>query len=440
MAIARRVLGSGDSSGDEGTSGGGGGETHFLSGAGAAAALLALLAWLAVLALKPLKDRVGSAARFGLGNIARRRAATVAQVVALGLALLALLLITVVRQDLLNGWQKQLPTGTPNQFLINIQPNQVEPLKAFFAQRGIGELPLWPMTRGRLTALRGKPVNADSFEDEETQRWVNREFNLSWTTAFGDDNELLEGEWWDASAEGQPWLSVDDYAVERLKLKLGDTLTIDVAGTPHALTVKNTRKVQWDRFRPNFFLVTPPGVLDQASDAAGVQWLTSFYLQPGEKTLLRELLQAFPNVTVFDLEATLAQVRGIVEKVVRAVEFVFLFALIAGLLVLLAAIEGTRTLRARETAILRTLGASTATLRTGLLAEYAVLGLLAGVVATTAAQGIAWWLAARVFELPFAFSGTLWAVGLASGLILVTGMGYLSMRRVLSTPPRAVLG
>ncbi len=411
-----------------------------LLGAALAATALALLAWLAVLALTPLKNRVGAAWKFGLGNIARRRAATVAQVVALGLALLALLLITVVRQDLLNDWQQQLPKGTPNQFLINIQPQQVEPLKAFFAQRGIDALTLWPMTRGRLTAVNGKTVTADSFDDEETRRWINREFNLSWTDRFGDDNELIKGKWWSEADRGKPLLSIDDYAEDHLKLKLGDTLTIDVAGTPQTLTVSSVRKIQWDRFRPNFFLVTPPGVLDKPEDAAGVQWLTSFYLPPGDKTLLRELVRAFPNVTVFDLDATLAQVRSIVDRVVRAVEFVFLFALAAGLLVLLAAIEGTRHLRARETAILRALGARTATLRAGLLAEYAALGLIAGLVATTAAQVVAGVLAVRVFELPFAFSGTLWAVGLVSGVGLVTGLGYLSMRRVLSTPPRAVLG
>lgn len=411
-----------------------------LLGAGVAAAALALLAWLAVRALSPLKNRVGAAWRFGLGNIARRQGATVAQVVALGLALLALLLITVVRQDLLNGWQKQLPPGTPNQFLINIQSEQVQPLQAFFAERQFEPLTLWPMTRGRLVAVNGTPASAESFDDEETRRWINREFNLSWTDRFGDDNKLLEGEWWDESARGQPWLSVDDYVVERLNVKLGDTLTIDVAGTQHTLTVKNVREVKWDRFRPNFFLVTPPGVLDKSEDAAGVQWLSSFYLPPGDKRLLRELVRDFPNVTVFDLDATLTQVRGIVDRVVRAVEFVFLFALLAGLLVLLAAVEGTRHLRARETAILRTLGARTATLRAGLIAEYATLGLIAGLVATSAAQLVAWLLALRVLELPFAFSPMLWLTGLAAGVGLVTALGYWSMRGVLRTPPRAVLG
>ena len=228
----------------------------------------------------------------------------------------------------------------------------------------------------------------------------------------------------------------DDYAVKRLKLKLGDTLGLDVAGQTYTLTVKNTRKVSWDSFRPNFFLVTPPGTLD----AAPRQWLTSFRLEPAQRALLSELVREFPNVTALDLEAAIQQVRDIVDRVVRAVEFVFLFALLAGLLVLLAAIDGTRGERARETALLRALGARSSTLLAGLLAEYALLGLLAGLVAAAAAQGVAWGLAAGVFDIPYGPRPLLWLLGALAGTALVTALGWLSMRRVLKTPPSAVLG
>lgn len=407
-----------------------------LLGAALATGALSLLAWGAVRLLSPLRQAGGSAWRFGLANVARRRAATVGQVVALGLALLALLLISVVRQDLLESWRDKLPADVPNHFLINIQSEQVEPLKTFFRERGIDGLELWPMARGRLVAVNGRPVTADSFDDPETRRWIDREFNLSWTERFGSDNELLEGEWWDESARGQPWLSAEDYALERLKLKLGDTLTLDLAGQPYTLTVKNFRKVSWDSFKPNFLLVTPPGTLD----AAPRQWLTSVRLAADQRGLLRDLVREFPNVTALDLEAAINQVRGIVDRVVRAVEFVFLFALLAGLLVLLAAIEGTRGERMRETALLRTLGARSSTLVAGLLAEYALLGLLAGLVAAAAAQGIAWVLAVQLFDMPYGPRPLIWVLGALAGTALVTALGWLSMRRVLNTPPRAVLG
>ena len=414
---------------------------YTLAGAAATAGVLAALAYGLVRALSPLKDSVGASWRFGLGNVARRRAASVGQVVALGLALLALLLITVVRQDLLSAWKNKLPADAPNQFAINIQPSQLPAVQKFFEREKLlgadhAAAAFWPMTRARLSAINGKPVSEEKLKDEETRRWVNREFNLSWTDSFGPDNRLTTGTWWTAKDRGKPWLSVDEYAVERLGLKLGDTLTLDFAGTPITLTVHNTRKVAWESFKPNFFLATPPGVLE----AQPAQYITSFHLLPGDKGKLRALIAAFPNVTVFDMDAVMSQVRGIVEKVVSAVEFVFTFALAAGLLVLLTAIHGTRELRSRETALLRALGARSATLRAGLLAEYATLGLLAGTVASAAAQVIAAVLAVKVFELPFAFSPLLWLVGCGAGMLLVTGLGWVSIRGVLRASPRSILG
>ena len=409
---------------------------YVILGAGSTAGVLALLAWGLVQLLTPLRRRSGVAWRFGLGNIARRRGTAVAQAVALGVALLALLLLTVVRADLLSSWRNRLPPDAPNQFLINIQPEQVQPLQAFFAAHGYSKLDLWPMARARLVELNGKPVTAESFEDPETRRWINREFNLSWTDHFGDDNQLLSGQWWTAADAGKPWLSVEEYGVEKLKLKPGDTMTLDIAGTRTSFTVHNTRKVRWDSFRPNFFLATPPGVLDKSG---AVQWITSFYLPADQRGLLRELVRQFPNVTALDLDAALAQVRSIVDRMVSALEFIFGFTLAAGLVVMLAVIEASRAQRARETALLRTLGASSRVILQGLLAEYAVLGLLAGSVAAIAAQIMAWVLAVKVFDIPYGPRPLLWLAGAAAGCAIVTLVGWLSLRGVLKTPPRQVL-
>ncbi|MGH8442370.1 MAG: ABC transporter permease [Nevskiaceae bacterium] len=408
-----------------------------LGGALAVAGTLALLATLLVLVLAPLKRAVGTSWRFGLGNVARRRGATVAQTVALGIALLALLLVSVVRQDLLSTWRLRLPPETPNQFLINIQPHQVEALRAFFREHAIPEPMLWPMARGRLTHLKGQPITADTFADDpETQRWINRDFNLSWSETLSDDNEVTAGQWWGESGRGQPWLSADEYAVERLKLKLGDTLTLDFAGQSVELTVHSLRTVKWESFRPNFFLLVPPGVLD---NKAAAQWLTSFYLPAERRGLLREMIRAFPNVTVLDVDAMMNQVRGIMDRIVRAVEFIFLFTLAAGLTVLLAAIEGTRDERVREAGLLRALGARSSVVTRGLVAEYAVLGLLAGTVAAIAAQAVAWLLAEQVFRIPYGLRPVLWLAGAGAGAAIVTLLGWLSLRGTLKTPPHVVL-
>lgn len=408
---------------------------YVLGGTVATLATLAGLAWLLVRTLKPLKQTVGASWRFGLGNISRRRGATVAQAVALGMALHALLLITVVRQDLLVTWRAQLPADTPNQFLINIQTEQLPALKKFFAERGYPDLELAPMARGRLSAINGKSTTAENFEDPETQRWINRDFNLSSADVLRADNKLTSGEWWGPAGHGQRWLSLDKYATERLKVKLGDRITLDFAGTPVEFTIRNTRTVRWDSFKPNFFLLTPSGVLDDVPQ----QWITSFYLPPGKNQLLRELIAAFPNVTPLDIGAAMAQVRGIMDRIINAVEFIFMFALAAGLTVLLAAIETTRSERVRETGLLRALGASSLVITRGLLAEYAVLGLLSGSVSALAAQVIAWVLAVNVFNIPYGPRPLIWLAGALAGCVIVTVLGWISLRRVLRTPPTIVL-
>lgn len=410
-----------------------------LGGALATSAVLALFAWLLVRGLAGVRSRGGIAWRFGLGNIARRRGAAVAQIVALGVALMALLLVTVVREDLLATWKNKLPPTTPNQFLIGILPEQREPLLAFFKARGIASVAPVPMVRGRLKAVRGVDVTADSFDDPETRRWINREFNLSWTAGFEDPDEFIAGKPWGEEARGRPWLTIDDYAVERLQLKLGDSLTLDFAGTSLTLEVRAVRKIKWDSFRPNFFLVTPPGVLDAAGLNPPLQWIASFYLPRDQRAVLRELVREFPNVTALDLDAALNQVRSIVDRIVGALEFIFLFTLLAGLIVMLAVIEGSRADRVRETGVLRALGASARTIRQGLIAEYLVLGSLAGAVAAFAAQGLAWGLATGVLDLPYGPRPLLWLAGTVAGALIVSAAGYLSLRKLLRTSPRIVL-
>ncbi|MEK6806262.1 MAG: FtsX-like permease family protein [Pseudomonadota bacterium] len=406
-----------------------------LGGAAAALLLLALLAALLVRMLAPLRRGTAAAWRLGLGNLARRRGGTIAQSAALGLCLLALLLLGISRNDLLEAWRGKLSPTTPNVFLVGIQPAQLAPLRTFFVRHQLPVTPPWPMVRARLTALNDTPVTVDSFDDPETQRWINREFNLSWTEDLGDDNRLIEGSWWGKAGRGQPWLSVDDYAVKRLNLKLGDRMKLQVADAELELTVKSVREIHWDSFRPNFFLVTPPGVLDKAP----ASWLSSFYLPKDQRALLRELIREFPNVTALDLDAILSQVRTIIERIVTAVEFILLFALAAGLAVLLAGIENTRDERVREIGLLRALGARRAVVMQALAAEFAALGFLAGAVATLAAQAITWALAREVFEIPYTANAALWIIGPVSGVILVAGFGWISLRSALNTPPRQVL-
>lgn len=315
----------------------------------AVALVLALLAGALLVLLAALRRAGGGPLRRGLANLARRGAGSVAQTVVLGISLMALLLLGVVREDMLEAWRDRLPPDAPNTFLINIQPEQVAPLRAMLRQAGIAEQRIWPMARGRLVALRGQPVRAEDFDDPQTQRWMRRDINLSWTDAVGDDNRIYAGAFWEPGARGRPELSADRYAVERLSLSLGDTVTLQFADVAVEFTVTSFREVRWESLNPNFFLLTMPGVLD---GRVPTSYLTSFHLPPERRSLLAELTTRFPNVTALDLEAILVQLRQTVDRVVSAVELVLLLALAAGLAVLWAAILGDRAQRRREVALL----------------------------------------------------------------------------------------
>ena len=409
-----------------------------IGGAAAVALLLYFVARSLLAVFEGLRrsGAAGAAWRLGLANLARRRRSAGGLAAALGLVLLALLLMAIVRVEMLSQWQASLPPGTPNVFLINVQADQRQPLRDFLAERELTDVRLWPMARGRLVALNGEAVSASDFEDEETRRWINRDFNLSWSAELPEDNRLLEGQWWSPAEHGAALLSADEYAVERLNLAIGDTLTLRFAGEDREFRVHNLRSVQWDSFRPNFFLMTTPRALE---GQVPTSWLTSFHIDSARGPLLRDLVAAFPNITPIDIGALLDQVRAVMDRVVAALAFLLAFALAAGLIVLLAAIETSRAEREREVALLRTLGARRTFIARALLVEYGALGSAAGMLAAGIAQLVAVLLADRVFEIPFTIPWWPWLLGPVAGGILVGGLGWLALRGITRVPPDRVL-
>ncbi len=402
-----------------------------LAGAAATLGVLALVAAGLVRLLDRMRGKVGIAWRYGLANIARRARSSVAQILAFGLGIMVLLLLSIVRADLLQSWKDQLPADAPNQFLINIQPPQVEPLRAFLAERELRGAHLFPMIRARLTAINGRPVSSADFADDRAKRLVEREFNMSWATQPQDDNKIVAGRWWAATARGLPEVSVEKSLAERLGLKLGDQLLWRIADRELRLTITSLRTVEWDTFRANFFVVTPPGVLEDYP----ATYMTSFHLPAGDRDTLAQLVRAFPNVTVIDVDAIMTKVRDIMDRVNLSVEYVFLFTLLAGITVLYSAIQSTQDERLYESALLRTLGASRGHVLKGLLAEFSALGLLAGTLAALAASIAGLVLARQVFELQYLINPWLWVIGLVGGALGVGLFGVLGARFVLNRPP-----
>lgn len=406
-----------------------------LAGCVGAAAALAAAAFAALQLVGRLRARVGMAWRFGLANLVRRGPASVVQAVAIGLGIMVLLVLGLVRQDLLAGWRASLPADAPNHFLINIQPQEVAGVRAFLHARALTDTTLYPMVRGRLTRIGEREVAPADYAEPRAQRLVEREFNLSVGTELPSDNRVTAGRWFTAADAGQPVVSVEQGLAETLGIRLGDRLRFVVAGQAVEARVVGLRSVEWDSFHVNFFVVFPPGVID----ALPATWITSFHLPRLRQAVLAELVRAFPSVTVLDLDALMVKVREIIDRVVLAVEYVFLFTLAAGLAVLFAAIQATRDERRFEAAVVRTLGASRAVVRHGLLVEFAALGLLAGVLAACAAAAVGWGVAEFVFTFRYRPDVWLWLVGAAAGAGGVGLAGWLGTREVLAQPPLRTL-
>jgi putative ABC transport system permease protein len=378
-----------------------------------------------------LRGGVGIAWRYGLANVSRRGGDSVVQIVAFGLGLMVLLLLAVVRGDLLADWRRSLPSDVPNNFLINIRPEERQSLQAFLQSHGMGEPQMFPMVRARITAINSQPAESLKPAGDSGRGFLEREQNLTWSAGLMEDNQLIAGTWWTSADSGKPLVSISTEYQEALHLKLGDKITFDVAGEALTVEVASIRKIRWDRFRPNFFLVFPPGLLD---GAAGT-YMTSVYLTPAQRPSLADLVRQFPTVSVFDVDAILKQVRDIMDRASLAVQYVFLFTLAAGVVVLLAAVQSTRDERRYESAMLRTLGASRGTVLQGVAAEFSALGFLSGTLAAFGATGVGWVLARRLFSLEYTLDPWVWVVGLVCGTVLVGVSGTLATRRVVDTPP-----
>jgi putative ABC transport system permease protein len=406
-----------------------------VAGALAATALLVSAAWLLLYVLGPLRSRVGVSWRFGVANIVRHRQDSIAQIVALGLGILVLLLLTLVRTDLLADWRNSLPGDAPNHFLINIQTDQVDALDARLAQLSREPRRIYPMVRARLTAINGVRVNADDYDDPRSRRLATREFNLSWSAALQQDNQTVAGSWWGAEPQGRALLSLELSISKALGVNIGDVMTFQVNGSPLDLEVSHLRNVQWDSFNVNFFALTPPGLLDRYP----ASWITSVHIPQRQRGELPKLIRAFPNVTLIDVEALMNRVRVIMERVSTAVEFIFIFTLLAGFLVLYAVIQTQQDARKQHHALLRTLGASRRQLMRGLISEFLVLGGLAGLLAGVAVTGLHWILAVRVFDLSFSVNPWIALAGIISGALGAALLGAVGARKSLDAPPIEIL-
>jgi len=396
----------------------------MLGGSAVLAGLLALSAWGAMVLTRALSARASGAWRFGLAGLSRRRGASIVQVTALGLGLMALLLLMVVRGELIGQWRDSLPADTPDHFMVNIQPDQYDRVRATLTDLGARKLQIRPMANAQLTEISGERPPEGGFTGQ---------VNLSWIESVPPANEVVEGEFWDAGARGQ--ISVAQRWAERVAVSVGDRMSFDSGGRGFSAEITNIRDVEWNSFNVNFFLLLTP----EAGEFLPHQFVASFYLPPESAGALDALARSLPNTSVLDVGALIERVFEIINQVSRAAQVVFAFTMIAGLVVLLAALEATRDQRRSEAALIRTLGADNATVRNGLLIEYAIMAAIAAALATLGAAVTGWIMADELFGFEYRPGIGLFALGFAASALLVVGAGWLGNRSVLSTPPVRIL-
>ena len=399
-----------------------------VGGFAGAVALFAGLAWVAVWVLRRAVPETRAPRWLVLATrqIAARPAFAVLQVSALAVGMLALMLLVLLRTDLISSWRKATPPDAPNRFVINLQPDQSESFRAALKTAGVEKFDWYPMIRGRLVAINDKTLAAGSFADERAQRLVDREFNLSHGATLPAHNVLTAGAFKAEEADG---ISVEESLAQTLKLKLGDQLRFDVAGIPKSGRVSSIRKVDWGSMRVNFYVLFP---LSQMSDLP-VSYISAFRA-PATVGFDNALSRDFPNITNVDVSASIGQVQAVLDQVIRAVEFLFGFTLVAGLVVLFAAITATREARSREFAIMRALGASGKLLAQVQRTELLGVGALAGGLASVAAVAVGWLLARYAFE--FSWNPSPWVplIGAVAGALLALAAGWWGLRDVLRRP------
>ena len=381
------------------------------------------------------RSGVGVAWRYGLANVSRRGRDSAVQVVAFGLGITVLLLLTLVRTDLLQGWRATLDDEAPNHFLINIQPHEVTSVGELFADNEMEVPTFTPLVRARMTTINGESVKEREYPNDDGRWLANREANLSWSAELSTSNDIIDGEWWPAGYEGPPLVSIEEESAVNAGLAIGDVLEFFVAGRSIEATIASVRTVNWDSFQPNFFIVLSPGALD----GMPTTYISSMRVEQAKKPMLVDLMRRHPSISVIDLGAILQQVRGIIEKASLAVQAVFIFTLAAGIAVLFAAVQSTIDERRFESAMLRALGARRRTVFAGVMAEFAALGAAAGILASAGASVLAAVVAVQLFELSYEFNPLIWVTGVGAGILVVCVSGFFAARGAVNAAPVDVL-
>jgi putative ABC transport system permease protein len=391
--------------------------------------------------------------RHGLAALARPGSGTVSAIVALGLGVLVVLGMSLVERRLSNQLATAIPPDAPSAFLIDIQPGQWEGVHEILRKQGASRVDSVPVIMARVSAIDGQTVEQlatkaearrekekEDGEDSEgdgqgARRWaLTREQRLTYLKELPADNLLVAGKLWSDPKRAE--VSVEKDFADDLGLKLGSTIRFDVQGVPMELTVTSLRTVDWQTFGINFFLVVEPGVLEKAPQLR----LAATRLPRGSEQRVQDALAgAYPNVTMIRVREVLEKIAGVLERIGVGIRFLGGFTVLAGIAILGGAVSAGSARRGREVALLKTLGMTRPGVAGAFAVEYALIGLVAGLIGAAGAIVLAYMVVTRGFELPWEIQAWPVAVALAGAVILAVGAGLAASARALERRPIEVL-
>ena len=416
--------------------------------------------------------KAGSAWKLAMSATRRRRKQNVLQVLVFSITIMSLLVLTLLRTDLIDDWQAQLPENTPNHFMMNVTQPQVDGIRSFFRENGIQDNDFFPIMAARPVAINGEPPRPRRDEEDERGNVTERASTqaqeelpprgedgqsqqagqgeqegeqqsrggrvgtrqVTWTDQLPPDNQITAGQWWDENEEpGQ--VSVDEEYADRLGIELGDRIEFEANRQFFEVEVTSMRSVRWDNMQPNFFFIFSPGTVDHL----GATYLSTALMEQEQKILLNELIRRFPTIVVIEIDALIEQIQNIIAQVTSAIELISVLVLACGALVLLSCVNATLDERFRENAILRTLGAGRKLILSSLTIEFATIGFVAGIIATIGAEGSLFYLQEFIFEQDFDLHYWVWIAGPVTGMVLIGLLGLNSTRKVVSVSPLNVL-
>lgn len=413
-----------------------------LLGAAASASLMAARKW-------PRPEAL--ALRQAVGNVTRPGSQVVSMTIAIGIGVMVVTTVSLVEQSLLAQVGESRPTDAPTFFFIDIQPDQAEGMVNLLRQRSGDPHPqLTPLVRSRLSAVKDEPVTFEPMSEEEEQRaktaqkeerrrkwFLTREYVLTFLQDLPKDNKVIRGEWWKpGQVLSEPLISIEEDAARQLGVTVGDTIELDIQGVPITGEISSIRSVEWGNMSTNFFMIFSPGTLEGAPHT----YVATVRVAPSDEVPLQQaVVAAFPNVTAINIGDVLDSFARVLDRLSLAIRAVALFCVLAGGLVMAAALAATRYRRLYESVILKALGATRGVIARSFALEYAMLGALGGFLGIALASALSWAVLETVFDLSWSLQPIVLALGFVATVLLTLLVGFLSTYWILGHPPLTVL-